>query len=66
MTVAVIFQVEAEPRSSQTVRVPLSELFNVDPTLMTGRLIEALGWEFLRTSADGADRGMKVANHQVT
>ena len=53
-----------ETRATQSVRVPVRNLRDVDPSVDVDRLQETLGWEFLRTNIDGVDGGMEEAAKQ--
>lgn len=53
-----------ETRATQSVRVPVKNLRQVDPSVDPDTLQEMLGWEFLRTNSDGSDGGMKAACEQ--
>ena len=53
-----------ESRATQSVRVPVRNLRQVDPSVDVDDLQAALGWEFLRTSLGGEDEGMEAARRQ--
>ena len=50
-----------ESRATQSVRVPVMNLKEVDPSVNLNGLQDAVGWQFLRTNIDGEDMGMEVA-----
>ncbi len=55
---------EVETRATQSIRVPVKNLRDADPTFDVNQLEEAVGWEFLRTDLNGVDVGMKAAKNQ--
>jgi len=52
--------VNVESRATQSVRVPVQNLQQYDPCINVTSLQEALGYQFLRTNADGEDGGMEA------
>eukprot|EP00096_Caligus_rogercresseyi_P012728 TRINITY_DN5430_c0_g1_i1.p1 TRINITY_DN5430_c0_g1~~TRINITY_DN5430_c0_g1_i1.p1 ORF type:complete len:399 (-),score=82.02 TRINITY_DN5430_c0_g1_i1:74-1270(-) len=53
-----------ESRATQSVRVPVQNIKEAYPSVTTDKLLESIGWEFLRTDINGDDQGISNSKNR--